>query len=69
MVAKEVFFVNLSQFKSYLVTVQHAIIHVKKYWYSCQKRYLSRYLIKFIRSRGRNSELEPKEIISASQQW
>ncbi len=49
MVAKEVF-VNHHNFNP--IWVQHASIHVQKYWYASQKRYLSRYLIKFIRNRG-----------------
>jgi hypothetical protein len=58
MVAKEVSG-NYHNFSP--IWVPHASIHVKKYWYSSQKRYLSRYLVKFIRSRGwsrsRNSDL------------
>ncbi len=77
MVVKEVI-LNYHMFNPFWV--QHASIHVKKFWHSRQKKYLLRYLIKFIRSRGwsrsRNSDLRlrgarvgggPKEIISAPQ--
>jgi hypothetical protein len=61
MVAKEGF-CNYHNFNP--IWVQHALINVKKYWSSSQKRYryLSRYLEKFIRSRSwsrrRNSDLQ-----------
>jgi hypothetical protein len=51
MVAKE-FFVSYQNFNP--IWVQHASILVKKYWYSSQKRYLLRFLTKFIRIRSRS---------------
>jgi hypothetical protein len=51
MVAKEVFCrVNSSNFNP--ICVQHASIHVKKYWYSSQKKIIVKLSNKFIQSRG-----------------